>query len=273
MTALKRPPGHSDSLKTNVGPASHQHAVALENISQRYGRATVLDELSLTVDPGQTVAIVGPSGAGKTTLLRIIAGLVRPTTGRAVLHGLDLATIRSGAELSRLVGMVAQQFDLVPNLSTLNNVLAGNLGRWSFAKSLLSMVYPLEKQTAFNALDRVGILDRAYLRSGLLSGGEQQRAAIARVLVQNPAIVLADEPVSSLDPARAEEVLQLLVQVSQTAGKTLVASIHAIELARAHFDRIVGMRNGSIYFDMPTAEVSDNDLADLYDLQGLRSDA
>ncbi|MEX2599232.1 MAG: phosphonate ABC transporter ATP-binding protein [Dehalococcoidia bacterium] len=247
-------------------------AVALEDVSQRYGQVTVLGPLSLAIEPGEAVALVGPSGAGKTTLLRILAGLLRPTAGRNVLHGEDMAAVKSGAQRSRLVGMVAQQFDLVPNLSTLNNVLAGRLGQWSFPRALFSLLFPMEKQSAFDALDRVGILDRAYLRAGLLSGGEQQRAAIARVLVQDPAIILADEPVASLDPARAEEVLRLLVEVTRDSGKTLIASLHAIELARNHFDRIIGLRNGEVHFDLPTSDVSEARLAELYDLQGMRGE-
>jgi phosphonate transport system ATP-binding protein len=272
MAILRGQQSPSDPQETLAAYPADGIAVAVEEVSHRYGQSTVLEPLFLTVEPGETVAIAGPSGAGKTTFLRIMSGLLHPTGGRVLLHGRDLAAVRSGAEMSRLVGIVAQQFDLVPNLSTLHNVLAGQLGRWSLPKSLFSLVFPMDRQAAFDALDTVGILDRAYMRAGRLSGGEQQRAAIARVLIQDPAIILADEPVSSLDPARAEEVLQLLVEVARESHKTLIASIHAIELARDHFSRIVGLRNGTLHFDLPTSEVTDDRLAELYDLRGLRSD-
>jgi phosphonate transport system ATP-binding protein len=169
-----------------------------------------------------------------------------------------------------LVGLIHQQFDLVPNLSALSNTLAGNLGRWGTLKSMLSLLIPQDRGAALAALERVGVAHRAGLRAGLLSGGEQQRVAIARLLVQDPAIILADEPVSSLDPARGEEVLRLLLEVSAGGGKTVIASLHSVALARRHFGRLVGLRNGAVLFDEPAGRVTDAMLGDLYDLEGLR---
>ena len=251
---------------------SNGPAVLLDGASKRYEQSTVLAPLSLTVDPGERVAVIGPSGAGKTTLLRLIAGATAPSTGSVELRGRDVASLRPGRELARLVGMIAQQFDLVPNLSVLHNVLVGRLGEWNFGKSLLSLVWPREQRLAFDALERVGVAHLVHQRAGRLSGGEQQRVAIARVLVQRPTVVLADEPVASLDPARAREVVRLLTDVTEELGETLVASIHSIDLAREFFDRIVGLRNGVVQFDVPAFSIRDHMLEDLYEIEGLRSE-
>ena len=244
----------------------------LDGTSKRFEQTTVLAPLTLAVAQGERVAVVGPSGAGKTTMLRLIAGASAPSTGTVQLLGRDVASLRPGRELARLVGMIAQQFDLVPNLSVLQNTLAGRLGDWSFRKSLLSLVWPQEQRLAFDALDRVGVRSLAHQRAGQLSGGEQQRVAIARVLVQHPSIVLADEPVASLDPARAREVVRLLTAVTEEQEETLIASIHSIDLACEFFDRIVGLRNGLLQFDMPARDVSSRLLDDLYAIEGLRSE-
>ena len=248
-------------------------ALELEGVTKWYGQTEVLEPVSFAVQPGESVAIAGPSGAGKSTLLRLIAGSLAPDEGTVLLYNRQVTGMGPGRELSRLVGMVAQQYDLVPNLSALHNVLAGRLGEWGVWRSLTSFLIPSDRSLAMVALQRVGIADRAYLRASQLSGGEQQRVAIARVLVQDPAVVVADEPVSSLDPARAGEVTRLLVGITQEAHKTLVASIHAVELAREHFSRVIGLRNGAIQFDVPGPEVTDDMLGSLYDLRGLRGEA
>lgn len=244
-------------------------AVLLEGVSRRYGETLAVNNVSLAVPSGQSVVLVGPSGAGKTTLLRLMAGAVKPDSGGVSLHGQDLAGLSPGRELAGLVGIVAQQYDLVANLSVLQNVLAGRLGSWGLWRSLMSLVAPREKPLAMQALTRVGIAERAYRRASQLSGGEQQRVAIARVLVQDPEVVLADEPVASLDPARAEDVLGLLTGVARESGKTLVASMHAVELAAKHFDRLVGVRDGCVQFDSTQDEVTPEMLDSLYELEGL----
>ena len=241
-------------------------AVDLDGVRKRYGGLAAVDGVSLAVAQGQTVALVGPSGAGKTTLLRLMAGSLAPDDGVVRLHGRDIGALTPGRKLAGLVGIVAQQYDLVPNLSALQNVLAGHLGSWSLWRSLLSLVAPRDKPLAMRALERVGVADQAYQRAGLLSGGEQQRVAIARVLVQDPAVVLADEPVASLDPARAADVLQLLTGIARENGKTLMASMHAVELAMGHFDRLVGVRDGTVRFDAAPSAVTEAMLANLYAL-------
>jgi phosphonate transport system ATP-binding protein len=245
----------------------------VDGVSKRYDDLEALAPLSLSIAAGESVALFGPSGSGKTTLLRLMSGQLEPSTGRLLLEGHDLSQMRPGRELSAMVGMIHQQFDLVPNLSALQNVLAGRLGRWNLAKSLVSLAWPVDKRLGLAALERVGVMERAYVRASRLSGGEQQRVAIARLLVQDPAVVLADEPVASLDPARAEEVLRLLIGVAEERGKTLVASMHSVELARAYFSRLVGLRNGVVQFDLPSYLVTDGHLADLYNLAGLRRES
>jgi phosphonate transport system ATP-binding protein len=235
-------------------------------VRKRYGGLAAVDGVSLAVAQGQTVALVGPSGAGKTTLLRLMAGSLAPDDGVVRLLGRDIGALTPGRELAGLVGIVAQQYDLVPNLSALQNVLAGHLGSWSLWRSLLSLVAPRDKPLAMRALERIGVADQAYQRAGLLSGGEQQRVAIARVLVQDPVVVLADEPVASLDPARAADVLQLLTGIARENGKTLVASMHAVELAMGHFDRLVGVRDGTVRFDAAPSAVTEAMLTNLYAL-------
>ena len=246
--------------------------IRLEGVTKRYGRLEAVAPLTLTIEQEETVALLGPSGSGKTTLLLLIAGTLEPSEGQVHLDGHDLAAMRPGEELARLVGMIHQQFDLVPSLSALHNVLVGRLGEWSLLKSLVSLAWPRDRLVALKALEKVGVADRATYRAGHLSGGEQQRVAIARLLMQDPAVVLADEPVASLDPARAEEVLGLLVDVSREGGRTLLASMHSVETARHHFGRLIGLRNGAIQFDLPAQRVTPKMLAELYDLRGLRSE-
>ena len=257
--------------KTSYGAASS--VVALTAVTKRYGQKEAIAPLSLSIEAGERVAFLGPSGGGKTTLLRLMSGQLEASAGTVSLCERDLAKMPTGREVSRLVGMIHQQFDLVPNLSALQNTLAGQLGEWSLLKSLVSLVWPLNRSLGLSALARVGVEELAYQRAGSLSGGEQQRVAIARLLVQNPQVILADEPVSSLDPARAGEVFQLLVGIADEAGKTLVASMHSVELARVHFSRLIGLRNGVVTFDLPSHEVTEDMLHDLYSLQGLRAEA
>ena len=248
----------------NVRPAL---AVSVEGLTKRFGITSAVNDVELFVPPGQAIAFVGPSGAGKTTLLELIAGSVSPDAGRVSLYGQDLSSLKPGRELASLVGVVAQQYDLVPNLSALQNVLAGRLGAWGAWKSILSLLAPRDKPLAMRALERVGIAGPAEERAGRLSGGEQQRVAIARVVVQDPKIILADEPVSSLDPARAEDVLALLVSIAHERKLTLIASMHAIDLATRYFDRLVGLRNGRILFDCPASDVTRTDLNALYKIE------
>ena len=241
-------------------------ACVLDDVTVTYGGRTVLGPLSLDVPAGQAVAVVGPSGAGKTTLLRVLAGQVAPASGAVLLAGQDLSRLRGRRELPRLAGLLPQRFDLVPQLSARHNAQAGALGRWGLLRSLAALLLPLEHPPAREALRRVGLSERSATRVADLSGGEQQRVAIARLLVQDPSVLLADEPVASLDPARADQLLGLLRGTAADDGRTLVASLHAPDLARRHFDRVVGLRDGRVVFDLPPAQVTDEVLEGLYRL-------
>jgi len=244
----------------------------LQEVTKRYPQGVALAPLSLAINAGEQVAIAGPSGSGKTTLLHLIGGVIQPDAGDISIDGRSLSRLRSGRELARLVGVIHQQHDLVPHLAVIHNVLAGRLGEWGLMKSLLSLVFPQERDAALRALNQVGLPDKLYQRTSQLSGGEQQRVAIARVLMQAPQAILADEPVASLDPARAEDLVRLLTQLALSTGRTLVSSLHSIELARTYFQRIVGLRNGELQFDLPAAAVTVSMLERLYDLQGLRDE-
>ena len=231
----------------------------------RFGAVEALAPLDLTVRAGERVAVVGPSGAGKTTLLYLLAGIHAPTSGTLRVGGLSAGEWADVRRRAAAVGIMHQQFDLVPSLAVVHNVLAGRLREWSLGRSLLSLVVPQESERAREALRRVGIEDKIFERTAHLSGGEQQRVALARLLVQAPRAILADEPVSSLDPARAEAMVRLLVEVTG-ADRTLVASMHAVPLALQYFDRIVALREGALLFDRPSRDVAPTDLAALFEI-------
>lgn len=245
-----------------------QHTVPaceLVDVTVTYGGVTAVDGVSLRVRRGETVALVGSSGAGKTSVLRVLAGQVRPALGEAYLQGRPVA--RHGRGLHRTVGMMQQRLDLVGQLSARHNVQAGALGRWGVLRSLAALVLPVEHPPARQAAHRAGIADKLGVRVSDLSGGEQQRVALARLLVQDPGVMLADEPVAALDPARAEDLVSLLCCLAREEGRTLVASLHNPGLARTHFDRMVGLAVGRVVFDLPVDEVTDAMFETLYDLR------
>ncbi|MEX0761095.1 MAG: ATP-binding cassette domain-containing protein [Dehalococcoidia bacterium] len=241
-------------------------AYQARDLSKVYSGTRALQGVTLTVDRGETVALVGPSGAGKTTLLRLMAGMLPPSGGQIHVLGRPLGRLRPGKELTGLVGMMQQRLDLVPQLSVRNNVEAGLLGRWSLLRSLAGLVLPVEHPGARAAIERVGLGAKRHDRVARLSGGEQQRVALARVLVQDPAVILADEPVASLDPALAEDLLTLLTDIAKESGRTVIASLHSPDLARRHFARVVGLRDGAVAFDVSARDLTDSLLESVYRL-------
>ena len=233
-------------------------------VSKSYSDVPALSPVSFSVQPGERVALAGPSGSGKTTLLYMLAGILQPNTGTLAIDGKELARLKPGRELSQLVGIVHQQYDLVPHLPVLHNVLAGRLGQWGLLRSAASLVWPQERRLAEGALERMGIGGKAWERTSHLSGGEQQRAAIARLMVQSPRVVLADEPVASLDPAMAEEMLRLLTGLTEDDGRALVVSLHSPELIRRFCTRVIGLKAGRLVFDLPAEAVTGLTLEELY---------
>lgn len=241
----------------------------LKQVTQQFGQFQVLSNLNLQIELGERVALVGPSGAGKSTLIRLLNGTLLPSQGEVWALGQNLCHLnaRQLRRVQRRIGTVYQQFHLVDNLRVIHNVNAGHLGRWSFFKALVSLIYPQEVQVAARALAQVGIPEKLYARTDQLSGGQQQRVALARVLVQEPLAMLADEPIASLDPALSREVMDLLRYLCQHDGRTLVVSLHDIDFARSHCQRIVGLRQGQILFDAPAELVSPAMISELYCLE------
>ncbi|MFT9599339.1 phosphonate ABC transporter ATP-binding protein [Mesobacillus sp.] len=246
-----------------------QEAISLKQISKIYERKIALSSLSFTVNKGELVALIGPSGAGKTTLLNLLAAILPPSQGEILIDGHPLSGLIDHKKRAKKIGIIRQQFDLVGELPVIHNVLAGRLSEWGIIKSLLSMLIPQDKEYAVQALNRVGLTDKLYEKTSSLSGGEQQRVALARLLVQSPEIVLADEPVASLDPARAEDVLDLLVKIALEENQTLIASLHSVDYARKYFDRLIALKNGELFFDLPASSVTDDHINSLYRLKEL----
>ena len=245
--------------------------IALDQVTCQFASAsgifTALQPISVQVAAGEKVALVGPSGSGKSTLLMLLNGTLSPSTGTVRILGKALNSL-SGAQRrqqQQKVGTVYQQHQLIDNLSVIHNINAGYLGRWPLWRALWSLIWPQEVEAAQQVLTRLGMGDKLHARTSRLSGGQQQRVAIARVLVQNPEIILADEPVASVDPARSHDIMQLFCDLAQQ--RTLLISLHDTDLAKTYCDRIIGLRQGSSLFDLPAAEVSEAQLTALYDLE------
>jgi phosphonate transport system ATP-binding protein len=245
---------------------------ALQQVSKSYntrrGEVKALSSLTFDIEAGERVALLGPSGAGKTTLFRLLNATLRPTSGVFRFSGANVGAM-SGKELRtirRRIGTIYQQHQLVPSLTAIENTLCGRLGHWSLVHTLRSFVQPTryDMQQAMAALESVGLADKGRARADELSGGEQQRLAIARVLMQDPDVILADEPFASLDPALTETVASLLLGLVQNGKRTLVATLHDVEMALRYFPRIVALREGSIVFDTTPDEISPENLATLY---------
>jgi len=229
-----------------------------------------LHPLTLQVARGERVAVIGPSGAGKTSLLRLASTSLRVSEGHLVILGRDPWQLDAKGlkALRARIGVVHQAPPIPPRLRVVTAVLAGRLGRWSTRRALASLWRPADAAGAQEALARLDLADRLYERCDRLSGGQLQRVGIARVLYQSPELILADEPVSALDPALADAALRELVAQSEQTGAALVASLHAVDLALRRFGRIVGLRDGRMLFDEPAAAVTPAMLVELYATEG-----
>jgi phosphonate transport system ATP-binding protein len=230
------------------------------------GGVRALRELDLDIGPGEFVVVVGLSGAGKSTLVRAINGLVPLTSGSLDVNGHDVPTLkRSGLRALRSdIGMIFQGFNLVDRTSVLNNVLMGRLHDVATWRTLLGVYPSADIRIALEALDRVEILEKAYVRASNLSGGQRQRVGIARALAQEPSIILADEPVASLDPPTSHLVMRDLQRINRELGITTIINLHFLDLATAYADRIIGLRDGELVFDGPGSAADASVFEDIY---------
>ena len=259
-----------NSLEKNI-ESGREIAIQVKSISKTFGQNTAVMGVDLTVNMGEMVALIGSSGSGKSTLLRMVAGLV--TSDKSANSSISVAnkTIQNKGRLDKQVrknrssiAFIFQQFNLVRRLSVQTNVLIGLLGEIPRWRGSLGLFTKEERQCALAALDRVGLADFAKQRASSLSGGQQQRVAIARSLLQNASVIVADEPIASLDPRSAKRVMDILADINQQDGKTVVVSLHQVDYAKTYCRRIVGLANGEIKLDLAAESLNDNDLVGLY---------
>jgi len=246
-------------------------AIHVERLNKTFARKPALVDLALSIQPGEMVALIGASGSGKSTLLRHLAGLAccdRGNGGSVQVLGREVqAAGRLNGKVRKLrsdIGYIFQQFNLVNRLSVLDNVLLGCLGRMPGWRGNLGLFNAEEKQRALQSLDRVGLVDLAAQRASTLSGGQQQRVAIARALTQRAEVILADEPIASLDPESARKVMEILADINRTDGKTVVVTLHQVDYAVRYCPRAVALKGGRIHFDGDAQQLSSQFLNDLY---------
>lgn len=239
----------------------------VRNLTKIFPNGTVaLKDVSFTVADGEFLAVIGLSGSGKSTLLRCINRLIEPTSGQVIWNGVDI-TAASPRELRRIrrhIGMIFQQFNLVRRSSVLTNVLSGRLGYVNPWLSLFHYFPPEDHQRALAALERVGIADKIHTRADQLSGGQQQRVGIARALMQEPQLILADEPVASLDPVLAHSILQYLEQLNREEGITVICSLHFLDLVHRYATRVIGLKEGRLVFEGHPRELTRERFKEVY---------
>ncbi len=241
--------------------------LSVENLTKTYdNKVLALDNVSFQVPDKQFLVVIGLSGSGKSTLLRCINRLVQPTSGRVVWNGVDVtaASQEDLRQIRRRIGMIFQQFNLVTRSSVLTNVLSGRLGYVNPAWSLFNRFPKEDVQRAIQKLDRVGIADKAPNRADELSGGQQQRVGIARALMQEPELMLADEPVASLDPVLAHTIMQYLEQINKEDGVTVICSLHFLDLVQRYADRVIALKDGKLVFEGLPHEIDDKRFKAIY---------
>ncbi|MBY5934694.1 phosphonate ABC transporter ATP-binding protein [Tateyamaria omphalii] len=238
----------------------------IEKLTKTFGQNTAVDAASVTVDKPQMIGIIGRSGAGKSTLLRMLNRLTDHTSGAIHFEGQEITALKGAAkrEWQSQCAMIFQQFNLVPRMDVVSNVLHGTLNRRSTLATLFNL-YPTEDiHRAIDILDRLGIAEHAPKRAEALSGGQQQRVAIARALMQDPRIILADEPIASLDPMNAQVVMQALRRIHEEDGRMVIANLHTLDTARRYCDRVIGMRAGRIVFDADPSKLTTSMAREIY---------
>jgi phosphonate transport system ATP-binding protein len=240
------------------------------DLSRRYGDKRAVDRVNVSIEAGQMVGIIGRSGAGKSTLLRLVNRLIDPSEGRVIFDGTDVTALR-GKQLRAWrarTAMIFQQFNLVNRLDVLTNVMCGRLFEVPPPRALLKWFTPTERALAIRALDRLGLADVALNRADALSGGQQQRVAIARALMQQPRVLLADEPIASLDPLNAKLVMDALADINRRDGITVLTNLHTLDTARTYCRRIIGMSAGRVVFDGAPEQLTDAALREIYGQAG-----
>jgi phosphonate transport system ATP-binding protein len=238
----------------------------IAELTKRFGAATAVDAVSLTVDRPIMIGVIGRSGAGKSTLLRMLNLLERPTGGAIRFEGREVTALKGAAARAWQAdcAMIFQQFNLVPRMDVVSNVLHGILNRRSVWRAALSLWAREDVERAIDILDRLGIAEHAPKRAEALSGGQQQRVAIARALMQDPKVILADEPIASLDPMNAQVVMDALRRIHEEDGRTVVCNLHTLDTARRYCDRVIGMRAGRVVFDGTPAQLTTGVARDIY---------
>ena len=240
--------------------------LSLLGLTRTFGATLAVDDVTLSIPQGQFVGVIGPSGAGKSTLLRLMNRLIDPTAGSVHFGATNVTALRGKAlrQWRRDCAMIFQQFNLVERMDVLTNVLIGRLSDHSFLSSMMKRFSEEERAEAILALERLGLAHKALERAGNLSGGQQQRAAIARALVQKPRILLADEPIASLDPGNATRVMEALRRINREDGITVIVNLHTLDTARTYCDRIVAMQAGRVMFDGSPRQLTNRIVHDLY---------
>jgi phosphonate transport system ATP-binding protein len=253
-------------LSSLPGGSEGSPVIRVSGLRKEFGTTVALDDVSLDIHRGELTVIVGLSGSGKSTLLRHLNGLHTPTAGRVEVLGQDVtsASRRQLRALRRDVGFVFQQFNIVGRLTAMENVLSGALGRLSGPRFGVASYPKRLRIEALDLLDRVGLGDRAFQRASTLSGGQQQRCAIARTIMQRPKIVLADEPVASLDPEISGQIMDLLFRICSEEGLTVLCSLHQVDLALGWADRLVGLRDGRVVMDKPADGLTTEEVMAVY---------
>ena len=237
-----------------------------EHLPKSFATRNAVSDMSLTIPQGQMVGVIGRSGAGKSTLLRMINRLAEPTSGRVTFEGRDVTALKGRAlhEWRATCAMVFQQFNLVGRLDVITNVLTGRLYRHGFVPSMLQMFSAAERAFAIRALDRLGMAHTALQQADTLSGGQMQRVAIARALVQEPRVMLADEPIASLDPLNAKVVMDALRTINREDGISVICNLHTLDTARSYCDRIIGLKDGMLVFDDVPAKLTQEMAREIY---------
>lgn len=238
----------------------------ITELTKRFGEKTAVDSATIAVDEPTMIGIIGRSGAGKSTLLRMINRLSDATEGKIVFDGEDVTALKGSARRSwqSRCAMIFQQFNLVPRMDVVSNVLHGTLNKRSTLATMFNLYPQADIHRAIEILDRLGIADQAPKRAEALSGGQQQRVAIARALMQDPKIILADEPIASLDPMNAQVVMQSLRRIHEEDGRLVIANLHTLDTARRYCDRVIGMRDGVIVFDGDPAQLTTDVAREIY---------